>query len=107
MLLRIQELRKENGVSQKQLADFLGMSSGNLCDWEKGRSQPDIAMLIALSNFFDVSIDYIVGRSDDYGIIKKVENLSKEKELLLKFYDSLSPQAQIHLVGLIQNISKK
>jgi transcriptional regulator with XRE-family HTH domain len=107
MLLRIQELRKENGVSQKKLADSLGMSQGNLCDWEKGRSQPDIAMLIALSNFFDVSIDYIVGRSDDYGIIKKVENLSKEKEFVLKFYDSLNPQAQAHLVGLIQNISKK
>jgi transcriptional regulator with XRE-family HTH domain len=106
-MLKIQELRKENDVSQKQLANFLGISQGNLCDWEKGRSEPDIAMLVALSNYFNVSIDYIVGRSDDYGIIKKTENFSKENELVLKFYNSLNTRAQEHFVGLIKNLSKK
>lgn len=63
-MLRIRELRLENGISQKELAAKFSMSQGNLCDWEKGRTEPNIGTLIAMADFFGVSVDYLVGRTD-------------------------------------------
>ena len=40
--------------------------SDSLCDWEKGRSEPDVSSLVALADFFGVSVDYLVGRTDSY-----------------------------------------
>ena len=67
-MLRLAEIRKEKGVSQKFLADYLGISPGNLCEWEKGRIEPSIDFLNKIADFFDISIDYLVGREDDLGI---------------------------------------
>lgn len=77
------------GISQKDLADYFGMSPGNLCDWEKGRSEPDIAGLVKLANFFGESIDYLVGRVDD-GITMRYEPISRAKQHLIYLIRTLS-----------------
>ena len=59
----MKELRTGKGLTQKQLAAYLGISQGNLCDWEKGRSQPDIDMLIKIADYLEVSVDNLIGRS--------------------------------------------
>lgn len=61
---RIKELRIENKLSQSQLAEKLGTTNSTICDWERGRTEPDIEMLKKLASFFSVSTDYIVGVSD-------------------------------------------
>lgn len=61
---RIKELRIENKLSQSQLAEKLGTTNSTICDWERGRTEPDIEMLKKLALFFSVSTDYIVGVSD-------------------------------------------
>ena len=58
-------LRKEKGLSQQQLATELNLGNQtNISRWESGKFEPDIASLIKLADFFDVSIDYLVGRKD-------------------------------------------
>ena len=52
-------------LSQKELADLLGISERGYRHYELGSREPDIEGLIALADFFDVSLDYLVGRSDD------------------------------------------
>lgn len=87
--MRLRELRMARGISQKKLADHLGMSPGNLCDWEKGRSEPNIASLIRLANYFGESIDNIVGRVDKKAS-RKVEPLSSTKQHLIHLIHTMS-----------------
>jgi len=57
---RIQALRKEKGLSQEQFADTLGVSRQAVSKWEMGQSMPEIEKLIAMSQLFGVTIDYIL-----------------------------------------------
>lgn len=57
---QLQILRKEKGLSQEKLAEILGISRQAVARWEVGKSYPDIARLIALSDYFKVSIDKLV-----------------------------------------------
>ena len=61
---RLKELRREKNISQKQLADFLNMSKMAISHWESGHSEPSISQLILLSEYFDVSVDYLIGKTD-------------------------------------------
>lgn len=58
---RLQELRKDKGVSQIDLARLLGVSSNTISSYECDRSDPDDKIKIILAQFFDVSIDYLLG----------------------------------------------
>lgn len=62
---RIKELRVESGITQKQLAEKLNTTNSAVCDWEKGRTQPDLQMLTKIAGLFSVSTDYLLGLSDD------------------------------------------
>lgn len=57
---QLYSLRKEKGLSQEKLAEIIGISRQAVAKWEVGQSYPDIARLIALSDFFKVSIDKLV-----------------------------------------------
>ena len=52
---QLKQLRAKKGVSQLELAKAIGVSNGNVGDWERGRSKPGYDALIALSRFFEVS----------------------------------------------------
>ncbi len=58
---RIKELRKEHGLTQKQLAQMLGKSETGLASWEQGLSEPCVADIIKLCEIFHVSSDYLLG----------------------------------------------
>ena len=60
----LRDLRKEKSLTQNQLAKNMRVSEDCIHFWEKGRSEPSIEDLINLANFFNVTIDYLVGRSD-------------------------------------------
>jgi len=61
---RLKTLRQERKVSQKDLSDLIGVTPRAWRFYESGDREPNITSLIALADFFDVSIDYLVGRSD-------------------------------------------
>lgn len=56
----LREIRKKRGLSQQKVAMELNISREALSYYENGKRSPDISMLIALSDYFDVSIDYLV-----------------------------------------------
>ena len=58
---RIRELRLSRGMSQPELAAKLGVSKQCISNWENDNIQPSIEMLIAISRFFMVSTDYLLG----------------------------------------------
>ena len=62
---RIKYLRAEKGIGQEDLAKELGVSCGAISFWENGLREPNMNRLIALAKYFHVSIDYLVGLTDD------------------------------------------
>ncbi len=61
---RLKELRLERNLTQQDLGKILHTTKMAVSHWEKGHSEPSIAQLIVLSDYFDVSIDYLVGKSN-------------------------------------------
>lgn len=61
---RLKSLRKAKNLSQYELADRLGFSRGKLANYEQGTREPDFATLEIIADFFDVSTDYLLGKSN-------------------------------------------
>lgn len=61
---RLKELRMAKNMTLKQMAEQLGMVQRNYQRYETGEVDPPLSKTIALADFFDVSLDYLVGRSD-------------------------------------------
>ena len=61
---RIKQLRKKKGVSQAELAELIGVKTNTVSTWERGTRKPDFEALNLLSNYFEVSFEYILGSSD-------------------------------------------
>lgn len=57
-------LRKEKGILQKEVATYLNMTVATVSNYEKGVHLPDLNTLIMLADFFDVSTDYLLQRTD-------------------------------------------
>ncbi len=57
---RIQNLRKQRGISQEDLADKIGVSRQTVSKWESAQSSPDMEKIILLSDFFEVTTDYLL-----------------------------------------------
>lgn len=82
-MIRINELRSETGLSMRQVAIKLGIPYTTYISYEKGDREPNSEMLIKLADFFECSIDYLIGRSDvriDDSVLDKV--LALDPDLL-------------------------
>jgi len=75
----LKELRKENNLTQEQLAEKLNVSGRTVSRWETGSNMPDICLLVELSEFYDVSIPEIIDGE------RKNEKMNQEtKEAVMK-----------------------
>lgn len=57
---RIQQLRKRKGISQEELADRIGVSRQAVSKWESGQTSPDLEKIVLLSDYFEVTTDYLL-----------------------------------------------
>ena len=62
--IRLKELREENKISQQKLADTLGVKQSTVGMWENGKNKPEFDTLIKISEYFDVSVDYLLGKTN-------------------------------------------
>ena len=91
----LQDLREDRDISRKDLALALNISVSTLGMYEQGRREPNIDMLIKMANFFDVSIDFLVGRSyknennevlvDALHLKNQIDHLPQEYKNLIEF----------------------
>ncbi|MBO4939874.1 MAG: helix-turn-helix transcriptional regulator [Clostridia bacterium] len=100
-MIRLLELRTEKGLSQREMARELQVSQGTYNNWENGRTQPSIEQLILLSNFFSVSVDYLVGNTDEYGMVCVKLDITEEEKTLLKHFRSLRQDAKDALLQFL------
>ena len=76
---RIFEMAKSKGVQQKELATMLGYKLGILSEWKGGRLKPSVDAITKLADYFDVSIDYLLGRTEH----KSAMELPEKKKSLI------------------------
>ena len=62
---RLREIRRQQGKKQREAAEACGVILRTYQGYEGGKSEPNIARLIALADFYDVSLDYLMGRTDE------------------------------------------
>ncbi|WP_312130800.1 helix-turn-helix domain-containing protein [Lysinibacillus capsici] len=62
---KLAQLRKEKNLSQYKLAELMNFSRGQIANYEQGSREPDFETLERFADFFDVSIDYLLGRSNE------------------------------------------
>lgn len=98
---RLEELMSEkNIVSYKQLSREINIPSTTIYSWKS--FLPKGENLIALANYFEVSIDYLVGRSDSVGIIKTNANLTEMEISFLTLLRKITPKEQARVFGMLQ-----
>ena len=69
-MFRLKELREKRGMSQVRLAIELDLNQNTISRYESGAREADYRTLIAIADYFDVSLDYLLGRTDNPMISK-------------------------------------
>ncbi|HIT72312.1 hypothetical protein B5E58_11370 [Tyzzerella sp. An114] len=90
---RLKFLRKEKGVNQKKLGDFLGYGYSAISNYESGRNEPSLDILIKIADYFEVSTDYLLGRAinnseEIKNIFYKIEKLPESEKIFI--YDIIN-----------------
>lgn len=103
---RLVEIRKKNGYTRKRLAEELGRPYRTITNYETGEHEPGHKYLIEISKKFDVTVDYLVGRSDTpKPETKKSPPMSDEAQKLATDYDGLDDHGK-RLVRLVADEEK-
>lgn len=111
----LKSLRYESGLTQQQLSERLNIGQATIACYESGQREPHILSLIAYADYFECSLDYLIGRTDDFGnIIVGIDKtklseatLTKEERELLAKYGKLSSANKIKLNGYIDGLLDK
>lgn len=85
MLANLKALRTSQGLSQRALADFVKVSQQSINQYENRDTEPDIAVLTRIADYFGVSIDYLVGHDPAAGELIPTNLTDAELRLILNF----------------------
>lgn len=80
---RLKESRQKSRLTQDELAEKLHTNKTQISRWERGESVPHAETLIVLSRLLSVSVDYLLGLSDEPTIRVRFDNLTPEEMLIL------------------------
>ena len=79
--MRLKELRESKGLTQKEVAEIIGYSEISYARYENGKREPDISTLCKLAEYFNVTVDYLIGRSKVISpMIKMPDNVASHKK---------------------------
>ena len=104
-MLKLQELRTTAGLTQKELAEKIGVKNYTVANWEQNRTEPSIKDLIDLANYFECSIDYLLGRENDFGQIVIFKDGKKEQAELFSLYEGLSKERKETILLLLRDLN--
>lgn len=100
-MIRLKELRIEKGLSQLKVSSSIGRNNKSYSCYELEQRQMDYETLIAVADFFDVSIDYLLGRTENKRFLASIDENEKgfvcsadEKELVLLYRQLSNEQKQ-------------
>ena len=97
LLERVKQLMKESGITAKQLTKELSISSSSFTDWGKGKGSPSLDTVVKFSNYFKVSIDWLVN-GKEFQQADMLEYSKQKEETLIAKFRSLTPDLQEKLI---------
>lgn len=98
---RLRTLRKKHGYKQKEIADMLGVKNSAVSKWECGRTLPDAAALLFLADLYGVSVDYILGRTEDDQLF---DDARMPKTEVQELFDKLNAVDKGKALGYMQSL---
>ena len=105
MLENLRKLRNEMGISQEYLGTAIGLSQQTINQYENHSTEPDIYSLKLLADFFDTSVDYLVGHSEERNLFKggTALSLSEREETLITSFRKLNNSEKESIEAVIKN----
>lgn len=104
MIKNLKKLRTEKKISQQHLAGILGISQQSINKYENHNVEPDISILIAMAQYFNTTIDYLVGKDDNSELSEYV--LSDHEKNLISHYRDLNDSEKLCVNTLIETYKK-
>lgn len=89
---RLKFLRKQRKLTQVEMARILNIAQSTYAQYETGKSNPDYNILVKIANFFEVSVDYLLG-NDFINDAESTYNFEKTKQMIV---EELGPDVEIH-----------
>lgn len=96
--MRLRELREEKKLSQEELARIISSDPRSISRWELGQNAPTLPFVIELAKFFNCSLDFLAGLTDEEGRAVPQE-LSEREKKILKLFGSLTELEQDKLIA--------
>lgn len=103
---RLKELRKSNNLTQEELGKILGVGKTTISMYENGNSTPNDEIKMIIADYFNVTLDYLLGKSD----IKNYDKVKKEPTIALHSdheYDELPDEAKKEIENFIEYVKAK
>ncbi len=97
--IRLKELRENNKISQQKLANIIGVSQSTVGMWENGTNKPEFNTLTKIADYFNVSIDYLIGNDTNKKSPSIKEELTADEQKLLKSFRELNEEGQYILLS--------
>lgn len=97
----LKKLRKAKGLTQVQFAKIFNISTGTIAMWETNKRIPDTTMLIKIAEFFDVTVDYLLGKDDNSHMDKKENN--DKISILFRHLQEIPEADREQLIGNIES----
>lgn len=107
-MVNLREARKEAQLTQRGLAELLHISQQTYSDYENGKTFPDMQTLLAIADRLNVSIDYLLGRTDDLGAVVMPSHspeLPADERELLDCYRKLLPEYKDSVLAMVRSLS--
>ena len=107
-MIRIKELREEKNLSQLDVAKGIETSQRNIGRWENGTNEPTSSFILKLANYFNCTVDYLLGREDDFGVIAgngSAVTFTKEQSELLAVFNLLPLDSQREVIGFAKALA--
>ncbi len=108
MVKNLKKLRVKSGISQQRLADIIGTSQQSINKYENHNVEPDIDTLITLADYFDTSVDYLIGHTEIDHKFEEVHSydLNNEESKLINEYRLLTKDEKDSIIAIITNYLK-
>lgn len=107
---RIRELRKHKDLTMKDLGSQIGVSESTVSLYENDKRQPDQDTLLRIADYFQVSIDYLLGRTDVKHIAMQSDkapspSVTDEEKALLGYFRSMNKEARDKIIWIAKTLA--
>ncbi|MBQ9729765.1 MAG: helix-turn-helix transcriptional regulator [Clostridia bacterium] len=104
---RLKQLRNERALTQADVAKFLNVTRQGYANYENEVTNPTPAILIKLADFFECSVDYLIGRENEIGKVIINRDLNKTENELLQIYRNQTEQKKQFLMTFARGLEEK